>query len=210
MGRILAVCVVAEERRLDPRKPEQRTAIDKRPATGPVEVGPLGPLTDHVCDHKHHGGEEQAVYAYSQHEADRWAGELRRELPLGWFGENLRIDGPTTDLVVGTRLRVGETLELEATIPRTPCRTFALWSDEDDWLKRFTARGDTGAYFRVLTPGPVAAGDAVSEVHVPEHGATLRDLFHATRPDRLETLLTGRDLPPKVERDARRALNRAK
>ncbi|GAA1015799.1 MOSC domain-containing protein [Nocardiopsis tropica] len=210
MQQVLAVCVVAQEHHLDPRKPEQRTAIDKRPAEGPVEVGPLGPLTDHVCDPKHHGGEEQAVYAYSQHEADRWAQELGRELPLGWFGENLRVDGPTTDLVVGTRLRVGAVLELEATIPRTPCRTFALWSKEDGWLKRFTERGDTGAYFRVLTPGPVAAGDPVAVVHVPEHGATLRDLFHATRPERLENLLTGRDLPPKVERDARRALNRAK
>ncbi|MBS4101824.1 MOSC domain-containing protein [Tsukamurella paurometabola] len=208
-GRVLAVCVVAEERRLDPRKPDQRTAIDKRPADGPVDVGPLGPLTDHVCDTRHHGGAEQAVYAYSEHEARRWADELGRELPAGWFGENLRLDGDTTDLVVGTRLRVGATLELEVTIPRTPCRTFALWSGEEDWLARFMARGDSGAYFRVVAPGPVAAGDAVVAVHVPEHGATVRDLFRATRPDRLRALLSADDLLPKVERDATRALKRA-
>ncbi|WP_019202210.1 MOSC domain-containing protein [Tsukamurella sp. 1534] len=208
-GRVVAVCVVAEEHHLDPRKPEQRTAIDKRPAVGPVAVDELGPVTDHVCDTRHHGGHEQAVYAYSDHEAARWADELGRELPLGWFGENLRVDGHTTDLVVGTRLRVGDELELEVTIPRTPCRTFALWSGEDDWLKRFTARGDTGAYFRVLNPGPVAAGDRLTVVHAPGHGATVRDLFHATRPERLRALLTSPDLPPKVERDARRALNRA-
>ncbi|MET9325603.1 MOSC domain-containing protein [Tsukamurella sp. NPDC003166] len=188
-SRVLAVCVVDAELRLDPRKPEQRTAIDKRPADGPVEIGPLGPATDH--------------------EARRWAQELGRGLPPGWFGENLRIDGDTTDLVVGTRVRVGDVLELEVTIPRTPCRTFALWSGEDGWVKRFTARGDCGAYFRVLTPGPVAAGDPVTLVHVPEHGATIRDLFAGTRPDRLRELLKAGDLPPKVERDAARALQRA-
>ncbi|KXP11300.1 molybdenum cofactor sulfurase [Tsukamurella pulmonis] len=208
-GRVLAVCVVATELQLDPRKPEQRTSIDKRPADGPVDVGPLGPLTDHVCDTRHHGGAEQAVYAYSEHEAQRWAADLGRDLPAGWFGENLRIDGDTTDLVVGTRLRVGATLELEVTVPRTPCRTFALWSGEDHWVKRFAERGDSGAYFRVLSPGPVAAGDAISPVHVPEHGATIRDLFRATRPDRLRALLSASDLPPKVERDATRALQRA-
>ncbi|MCA0157950.1 MOSC domain-containing protein [Tsukamurella sp. M9C] len=207
--RVVAVCVVGEERRLDPRKPEQRTAIDKRPADGPVDVGPLGPVTDHVCDTRHHGGEEQAVYAYSEHEARRWADELDRDLPPGWFGENLRLDGDTTDLVVGTRLRVGATLELEVTIPRTPCRTFALWSGEDDWLARFMARGDSGAYFRVVTPGPVAAGDPIVVAEVPEHGATVRDLFRATRPDRLRALLMAGDLPPKVERDAAKALKRA-
>lgn len=209
VSRVLAVCVVAAEHTLDPRKPEQRTAIDKRPAEGPVDVGPLGLRTDHVCDHRHHGGHEQAVYAYSDHEARRWAAELGRELPLGWFGENLRIDGHTTDLVVGTRLRVGDELELEITIPRTPCRTFALWSGEDDWLTRFIARGDTGAYLRVLTPGPVAAGDAITAVHVPSHGATVRDLFRGSRPDALRALLQAGDLPPKVERDAVRALKRA-
>ncbi len=207
--RVLAVCVVAGERTLDPRKPGQRTAIDKRAVDGPVDVGPLGPVADHVCDTRHHGGAEQAVYAYSEHEARRWAGELGRDLPAGWFGENLRIDGDTTDLVVGTRLRVGAALELEATIPRTPCRTFALWSGEDDWLKRFTARGDSGAYFRVLRPGPVAAGDPITVTHVPGHGARVRDLFSATRPERLRALLTTGDLPPKVERDAVRALKRA-
>ncbi|KXP05020.1 MOSC domain-containing protein [Tsukamurella pseudospumae] len=207
--RVLAVCVVDEELRLDSRKPDQRTAIDKRPADGPVEVGPLGLATDHVCDTRHHGGHEQAVYAYSDHEARRWAQELGRELPLGWFGENLRLDGDTTDLVVGTRLRVGNTLELEATIPRTPCRTFALWSGEDGWVKRFTERGDSGAYFRVLAPGPVAAGDPVTVAHVPDHGATIRDLFTGSRPERLRTLLDADDLPPKVERDAARALQRA-
>lgn len=208
-SRVVAVCVVGEERRLDPRRPDQRTAIDKRPADGPVDVAPLGLVTDHVCDARHHGGEDQAVYAYSEYEARRWEEELGRALPAGWFGENLRLDGDTTDLVVGTRLRVGATLELEVTIPRTPCRTFALWAGEDRWVKRFTDRGDSGAYFRVRRPGPVATGDPVAVLHVPEHGATVRDLFSATRPDRLRALLTTPDLPPKVKRDAERALQRA-
>ncbi|WP_461166937.1 MOSC domain-containing protein [Tsukamurella serpentis] len=209
MGRVLAVCLVAAERRLDPRKPDRSTAIDKRSVSGPVQVDLLGPRGDHVCDTRHHGGAEQAVYGYSEHEAQRWARELGCELPAGWFGENLRIDGDTTDLVVGTRLRIGTTLELEVTIPRTPCRTFALWSGHENWLRRFTERGDTGTYFRVVSPGPVTAGDALTAVFVPEHGATVRDVFQSSRPDRLRALLSVDDLPPKVARDAQRALNRA-
>lgn len=205
---VLAVCLVAAERRLDPRHPGQSTAIDKQPVAGPVPVGPLGPLGDHVCDTRHHGGSEQAVYGYSEHEAARWAAELGRHLPAGWFGENLRIDGPTTDLVVGSRLQIGDTLVLEATIGRTPCRTFALWADEPAWLKRFTARGDVGAYFRVIVPGEVRVGDRIAVIDVPGHGATIRDLFVGSHPAALTSLLTCDDLPPKVLRDARRALNR--
>ncbi len=209
MMRILAVCAAAHDRAVNPRRPDDRTAIDKRPVSGPVHVGRLGLDIDHVCDTVHHGGEEQAVYAYSDREARRWADELGRDLPFGWFGENLRIDGPTTDLVVGSRLQVGTTLVLETTIPRTPCNTFALWAAEDSWVKRFAERGDVGTYLRVVTPGPVTAGDTVTVLDEPRHGATIRDVFTASRPDRLRALLDRDDLPAKVARDARAALNRA-
>lgn len=207
--RVLAVCAVEEDRALFPKHPQRRTSIDKRPVTGPVDVGPMGLITDHVSDTKHHGGLEQAVYAYSDDEAARWAEELGRDLPYGWFGENLRIDGPTTDLVVGTRLRVGASLLLEVTIPRTPCATFVAWSGEDRWIERFTARADVGAYLRVLEPGPVAAADEIAVDSVPAHGATVRDVFTGSAPERLRALLAVGDLPPKVARDAKRALIRA-
>lgn len=64
----------------------------------------------------------------------------------------MRVVGvPTTDAVIGTRWRIGD-VELEITEPRVPCGTFAHWSGEPRWVKRFTERADVGAYMRVLTP----------------------------------------------------------
>ena len=78
------------------------TAIDKRPAEGPVKVHRLGLQGDIQANRVHHGGPDQALYAYSQEDADYWAGELQRDLPPGIFGENLRVAGiDATGAVIG-------------------------------------------------------------------------------------------------------------
>lgn len=206
-GRILAVCVVHEVLPLS-RPAVVDSAIDKRPVAGPVPVGELGLTGDLSCDTDFHGGSEQAVYAYAESEAQRWSTELGRELPPGWFGENLRVDGvAVTDAVVGSHWDVG-TAVLEVTIPRYPCGTFAKWSHEPRWVTRFTERADVGTYLRVVRPGIVSAGDAVRVTRVPDHGVTVRNVFTGERPDELRRLLEIEGLTPKVYRDARRALDR--
>ena len=70
------------------------TAIDKQPAAGPVAVTADGLEGDGVGDTEHHGGPDQAVYAYGTADYTWWAHELGRSLPPGTFGENLTIDGP--------------------------------------------------------------------------------------------------------------------
>lgn len=208
-GRVLAVCTVVEDVVLDRVGP---SAIDKRATDDRVTVDELGLTGDHVCDTRHHGGAEQAVYAYAETEATRWSNELDRELAYGWFGENLRVTGiPVTDAIVGERWEVGDDgLVLETTIPRIPCRTFAAWAQEPQWVKRFLARADTGTYLRVVRSGTVGAGDAVRVVHQPDHGVRVRDLIAGTEADRaaLESLLTSEDLVPKVRREATRKLGR--
>ncbi|WP_024800760.1 MOSC domain-containing protein [Nocardia sp. BMG51109] len=205
-GTVLAVCVLHAELELPPTVSRVgRTAIDKRPASHRVPVGPLGLAGDHVCDTTHHGGVHQAVYAYAEEDARRWGAELNRHLPAGWFGENLRISGlPVSDAVIGERWSVGETL-LEVTAPRVPCATFQHWSGERHWVKRFTLQSDTGAYLRMLTEGTVGAGDRVRVEYVPEHGVTVRDLFTGADPDRLELLLAAE---PTVSEDVRRQVAR--
>ena len=47
-----------------------RTAIDKRPVPGRVEVGRLGLGGDEQVDKPAHGGPEQAVYAYAREDLD--------------------------------------------------------------------------------------------------------------------------------------------
>lgn len=187
-GRVLAVCVVHAELTVPGRV--GRSAIDKRPVTGRVRAGWLGLDGDHVCNTRDHGGVHQAVYGYADEDAANWAAELGRELPVGWFGENLRIAGlPLSDAVIGARCTVGEA-EFEVSAPRVPCATFGHWAGEPQWVRRFTHRANTGCYFRVLSEGSVGAGDRVEVVYVPEHGVTVRDVFTGADPSRLDLLLT--------------------
>ncbi|WP_406269800.1 MOSC domain-containing protein [Nocardia sp. NBC_00881] len=206
-GEVLAACVVHADLTVPGRV--GRTAIDKRPVPGRVAVRSLGLDGDHVCNTKHHGGVHQAVYAYSHADARSWGAELGRELPAGWFGENLRIAGlAVSDAVIGARWSIGDTL-LEVSAPRVPCSTFQHWSGEQQWVKRFTLRSDTGAYLRVLTEGTIGAGDRVSVEYVPEHGVTVRDLFTGADLDLLAILLADEptisdDVRAQIERHARR------
>ena len=87
------------------------TAIDKRAVEGPVRLRTFGVFRDVQADTEHHGGPDQAIYAYSQEDADFWSAQLGRAIPPGLFGENLRTQGvETTGAVIGTRWRIGKAL----------------------------------------------------------------------------------------------------
>ncbi|WP_306356846.1 MULTISPECIES: MOSC domain-containing protein [unclassified Nocardia] len=207
VGTVLAVCVVHADIEVPGRV--GRSAIDKRPVTRRVRVNRLSLDGDHVCNTEHHGGEHQAVYAYAQEDAERWGRELDRELPYGWFGENLRIGGlPVSDAVLGERWAIGDAL-FEVSAPRVPCATFQHWTGEQQWVKRFTLQSDTGAYLRVLTEGAIGAGDEVRRIHIPAHGITVRDLFGGRDQALLDRLLTEEptisdDVRMQIERHRRR------
>ncbi|ROP60854.1 MOSC domain-containing protein YiiM [Curtobacterium sp. PhB130] len=214
MSLVTAVCRV--DRLLPDSGTIGITAIDKRPVDGPVRVRPLGLYADVQADRKHHGGEDQAVYAYADEDAAYFAEVLDRPVPAGLFGENLRTTGiDVTGAVTGERWRVGATLELEVTIPRIPCGTFARRIGVDKWVKRFTEEGRPGAYFRVLKSGPVAAGDPIEVLSRPEHGVTIGDVFAGLTPAQAQAVLDasapgagGRPLAPKVLREVTKVLAR--
>jgi MOSC domain-containing protein YiiM len=181
MGRLLAACVVL---RLHPDAGTVgTTAIDKQPVDGPIKVGRLGLYADVQADRKHHGGEDQAVYAYAAEDADWWAGELRREIPPGFFGENLRVEGlEVSNVRVGERWRIGagtDAVVLEVTHARTPCMTFARWMGEEShgWVRRFSEARRLGTYLRVVTSGTVRAGDPIEVLPAPEGTPTILDLY---------------------------------
>jgi len=76
------------------------TGICKRPVDRAVRVGELGFEGDAVLDEKHHGGRDQAVYAYSLEDYEWWAAETSLDYEPGLFGENLTISGLPTDMVI--------------------------------------------------------------------------------------------------------------
>jgi MOSC domain-containing protein YiiM len=184
------------------------SAIDKRPQAGPVRVTKLGLASDTQADHTHHGGPEQALYAYSRGDLDHWGGKLGRELRDGQFGENLTVDGvELTHATVGERWRIGSVL-IELNNPRIPCSTFQGFMGEPHWVKRFTEEGRPGGYFRVLAEGELQAGDEIRVVHRPDHGVTLQQVFRALTGDRdlVPLLLVAPELQEESRAYARRIL----
>ena len=180
MARLLAACVVS--RLHDDAGTVGTTAIDKQPVEGPVKVGRLGLYADVQADRKHHGGEDQAVYAYAAEDADWWAEQLQRDIPAGFFGENLRVEGlDVSNARVGERWRIGGTegVVLEVTWARTPCMTFARWMGEESngWVRRFSDARRLGSYLRVVTPGKVRAGDPIEVIPAPDGAPTILDRY---------------------------------
>lgn len=184
MGALLAVCRVHQL--LTDAGTVGVTAIDKRPVDGPVRVRSLGLYGDVQADRADHGGPDRALYAYADESARAWAADLGRELAPGAFGENLRTTGvDVDDAEVGERWRIGDgegAVEVEVTMPRTPCATFGRYLGEDRWVRRFAARGLPGAYLRVVAPGAVASGDPVRVVSRPGHGVSIGDVLTGASP----------------------------
>ena len=194
---------------------EDRTAIDKRPVEGRVAVtvpgdAEVGLSGDQIYDRRHHGGPDQAIYAYAAEDRAWWAAELGRDIAPGAFGENLTTEGlDVTGAVIGERWQIGDDgVLLEVTAPRIPCRTFQGWMGEPQWVKRFTAHGAPGAYLRIIAPGTVGAGDRIDVVARPEHGVTIGDVFVIRRApaDGLLRMLEMPGLHAELADNARRDL----
>lgn len=153
---------VGRARRLDGPNFRGRTGIFKQAVDGAVAVGELGLDGDAVCNARHHGGPDQAVYVYRKEDYDWWSEQRGDTVSPGSFGDNLTLAGlPEPGLVIGSRLRLPQLL-LEVTAPRIPCNTLAQRMEDPGIVKAFVAAERPGVYCRVIEPGRVQAGDEVS------------------------------------------------
>lgn len=204
--------------RVNPDAPSRSTGIDKVAVHDEVMVRPpasarggSGLVGDTIGNPKLHGGADQAVYAYAREDLDYWETRLDRQITNGMFGENLTTAGvDVTQARIGERWRVGtDGLLLEVSAPRTPCRTFSAFLEVDRWIKTFTAGAKPGAYFRVISPGTVRAGDQISVEDRPEHDVTVEIAFRArmSDPSLLPRLLTAEALSAELKRYVSRRLS---
>ncbi len=181
-----------------PFRREERSAIFKSPAGGPVKVGPLGLAGDEQGDKAHHGGVDMAIHHYPRDHYAAWQEELDGHDLLaapGAFGENISTSGLTEKgLGIGDRLRLGSAL-VEVSQGRQPC-----WKiDHKFQRKGITARvvetARCGWYYRVLEPGEVSEGDTLELVERGEGGWTVERVFrllfsggHKSEPEALREL----------------------
>ena len=196
--------------RENPWKGLAATGIDKRPvdgsvtitAPGPKGTGAVGLAGDRAHDAQHHGGSDQALYAYAREDLDTWQDRLGRRLHNGSsFGENLTTAGVDVNgALISERWRIGTDVLLEVTCPRIPCATLQGWLDEPGWLKRFIEAGRPGAYLRVIDEGSIRAGDPIEVVFRPEHDVTVALTFRAftTEPELLPRLAVASALPKEA------------
>ena len=180
-------------------RPGSVSAIDKRAVSDRVQIDTLGLVGDEQGDRRVHGGPDKAVHHYPFDHYPHWRGELGDLIApgrAGAFGENLSSTGWTEDEVcLGDRIRIGEAL-FEVSQGRQPC-----WKLNDrfgvaDMARRVQASGRTGWYYRVLQPGTLGAGDAMTLEARPFPQWTLR---------RLGALVFDRRLDPRELQRARAA-----
>jgi MOSC domain-containing protein YiiM len=217
-GRVLSVNVAVPER--STAKNVGITGINKRPVGRPVSVRAPGPkrtglhsgvVGDQIFDVAHHGGDDQAVYAYAREDYDWWQQELGRDLPAGLFGENLTTENiDINGAVIGERWRIGADVVLAPTFGRIPCATFQAKMAEPRWIKRFAEESRPGTYLRVVEPGEIKAGDTIEVAHRPAHGVTIAHAFRAYTTDAslLPDLLAAEELPADIREAVSRRLRR--
>jgi MOSC domain-containing protein YiiM len=154
------------------------TGIFKQPVAGPVRVGATNLAGDGQADQRVHGGPHKAVYAYPLEHYAYWITALERgELPFGFFGENLTLEGVNEDEVwIGDTLRVGSAV-LQVSQPRTPCFKLALRTGVEDFPRRFADSGRTGFYLRVLEEGDVSAGAGIERLARDPASLPVRQVF---------------------------------
>jgi len=180
---------------------EGKTGIDKRPALGPVEFAHEEVTGDVVIDRNHHGGYDQAVYAYAREDADWWEKELGQSIANGRFGENLTTSGiDVNGAIVGERWKIGTTI-LEVSQPRIPCRVFAGFWQRPTLIKEFMAAGKPGTYLRIIQEGHISAGDEIEVISKPNHQISIADLYAAKNGERskVEEIAAVKELSAKYQ-----------
>lgn len=169
---------IADAKTIQVGNHQVETGIFKQPVVGSISVGPMGLPGDTIVNKKVHGGEDQAIYIYSQADYDWWSDQLGTPLHPGAFGENLTItDFHEGELLVGDRLLIKGRVLLEITAPRVPCAQFSTKMGDKSFGKKFIEAARPGAYARVLQGGEIQVGDEISWQVTDQDFAGVKEIF---------------------------------
>ena len=133
-------------------------------AVASAYVDTSGMEGDKQGDLQHHGGPLQTLCLYSLDVIEALQSEGHPIAP-GSAGENLTLSGMDwNEMTEGLRLRIGADLVAEVTVPATPCSKNAQWFSDRRFSRMDNDKhpGWSRWYARVLEPGHVATGDAVT------------------------------------------------
>lgn len=136
--------------------------VPKRPVPA-AELSIHGLAGDWQTDRVHHGGPDRALCVWSLEVIEVLAAAGHPVFP-GATGENVTLAGLRwADVKPGVRLQLGAQARIEVTDFAPPCRTIQGCFLERRYsvIAEKTNAGTSRLYARVLTPGPLAAGDVV-------------------------------------------------
>ncbi|MGH2485504.1 MAG: MOSC domain-containing protein, partial [Ktedonobacterales bacterium] len=112
-------------------------------------------------DVRNHGGPQAALCLYTLEQIERLRAEGHPIAP-GTAGENVTLAGiALATLTPGTRLRLGDAVEIEITHYTTPCKNITASFSDGDFTRiaRKLHPGESRVYARVLSPGTLRPGD---------------------------------------------------
>lgn len=173
---------IGERKEIDWKGKKVTTGIYKYSVNHPIFLDVEQVKEDAICDRNHHGGINQAVYAFSEKHYSYFK-ELYPNIDweLGMFGENLTMsDLEETEIHVGDRYKVGEVI-LEVTKPRQPCMKLGVRFNNMKIVKQFWNTTKSGVYFKVLQIGTVKAGDVFEQLTSNPENPTIAEVYMEKR-----------------------------
>ncbi|KAK0662525.1 putative phthalate 4, 5 dioxygenase oxygenase reductase subunit [Cercophora samala] len=154
-----------------------KSGINKTLRTGPVQITKLG-LEGDEQDPTFHGGVDKAVHGYCAAHYKSWQQEFPQSADRfvpGGFGENLVLGFMNErNVCIGDVFEISDsTAMLQISLPRQPCFKLNHRFHLPNFAPNTYRLSRTGYYFRVLHPGPVAAGNKLTLVSRPHPDWTI-------------------------------------
>jgi len=162
------------------------SAIAKSAVAGAAYLGTEGLAGDAQADRRVHGGAEKALHHFpAEHYANLAAAfPSARNLLPGDLGENLSTRGlAENDICIGDIFALGAA-RIQVAQPRSPCWKIDQRTGCEGVAAYIAEHGMAGWYYRVLTPGAIAAGDSLIHMERLVGAVTLAHFWRTTRATR--------------------------